>query len=157
MDPILKLLIILFPIVSISIVGEYFPVQRLNYKPRFQPPDWVFGVVWTYVTLAFGYITSQAFSGNIPLEKQHYVLLMYFNILFLLNYWLVVNSKKEYKTGFYVLLGSLFLSVIYVVYLSSIFTEYKASGYKLVLGLLPLPFWLGIATSLNACIYDNYG
>ena len=49
--------LIYLPFLTIFLIGIVIPVGDLPYKPVFQPPNQVFGLVWTYVTISFGYIS----------------------------------------------------------------------------------------------------
>ena len=51
----LQAFISFLPRVSISIFGKLFPIKQ-SYKPIFQPPDWVFPIIWSYNTLSLGFI-----------------------------------------------------------------------------------------------------
>jgi tryptophan-rich sensory protein len=142
-----KLLISILPILSIFILGIFFPADKQPYRPIFQPPNLVFPIIWTYITLAFGILTSYSLDKVI-----HKIVLLgfYFVILSLLNIWLVLNSNEKYQEAFYLLVSTSYLSVLYLMYLS----YEKISG---VLFLVPLPFWLILASCLNGVIYDREG
>lgn len=140
------LIIGLIPLVSIFLVGRYFPPSSTSYQPIFQPPGWVFAVVWTYVTLALGGVSVQALRH---VDSSWVIAIFYSLFLLTLNGWLVVNYYQYYKEGFYLLISTCFLAIIYQMYL----------GWKRVPSsflLLPFPFWLVIASCLNATIYDHY-
>ena len=135
----------LLPIISISVFGYVFPAGQQNYRPVFQPPNWVFPIVWTYVSLALGLITAIA----LETVSGPYVPLFYSSILIGLLAWLPINYYKYYQTAFIVLILLSFLSISYITYLS----------YQRVMeciALLPLPFWLVIASCLNGVIYDYF-
>ena len=166
--------IILLPIVSIFLTGLKYPVKDQIIKPVFQPPTWAFSLVWTYITLALGFITNMFYSkikeysnpsGNWPglltnmvnyntiYIERFIIMLFYFTILILLNGWLVFNYIKSYDVSFYVLVASCFISIMYVCYLCYI--SHGINNSYLVIFLLPLPFWLCVASCLNGVIYQE--
>ena len=165
--------IVLLPIVSIFVTGLKYPVKEQIIKPVFQPPDWAFSIVWTYITLALGFITNMFYNKvkaqTISTTKwpglltnmvttrtfvleRFIIMSFYFTILILLNSWLVFNYNKSYETSFYVLVSSCFISIMYVCYLC--FISYSIDNRYLVVFLLPLPFWLCVASCLNGVIYQ---
>ncbi len=165
--------IVLLPIVSIFITGIKYPVKQQIIKPVFQPPDWVFSVVWTYITLALGFITNMFYKKvntitistsnwpglltNMVINKTFVlerviIMCFYFIILLLLNSWLVLNYNDSYEASFYVLVFSCFISIMYVCYLCYI--SYGVDDRFQVVFLLPLPFWLCIASCLNGVVYQ---
>ena len=132
------------PLISIFLVGYYFPPSKTEYQPVFQPPSVVFSIVWTYVTLALGGVTVTAL-----LRSASSVLIFYFLLLLALNGWLVLNYFHYYRESFYLLLLTSFIAIVYQFYLA-----YLKIPYSFL--LLPLPFWLVLATALNGSIYDYY-
>lgn len=144
-DTIKQVIIIFLPIFSIFIVGYYYPPSTIDYTPVFQPPSPVFSIVWTYVTLALGLITNYALKR---VDNKGSILLFYSILIVALNGWLILNDNKDYKLGFYVLLFTCFMSILYQTFLG--FHQIKPSVL-----LLPLSFWLVIATALNGTIYDH--
>lgn len=141
----ITLFIALLPITSIFSLGYFFPAGRQVYKPVFQPPSWVFGLVWTIVSLAFGFTTAIALD---KMTHHAYIYVFYTTILLGLLAWLPLNSYKQYGISFYLLVGLSYLSLCYVAYLS----------YQRVMewiALLPLSFWLIFASCLNGVIYNN--
>ena len=146
MDNIIKIL----PIVSIFLTGMYFPVGKPLIRPVFQPPNWVFGTVWTYIALTLGYVTYNILNEKTKYNVRKNILILYFTILLMLNGWLVLNYYNLYSESFWLLVISCFISIIYVVYLKSL----NNNSSNLVWLLLPLPFWLVLASCLNGVTYD---
>ena len=172
-DCLFQTCIVLLPIVSIFLTGIKYPVKQEITKPVFQPPDWVFSVVWTYITLALGFITNMFYkkvkaqtisTGNWPglltnmviiktfVFERIIIMSFYFIILVLLNSWLVLNYNDSYEASFYILVSSCFISIMYVCYLC--YMSYGINNRYLVFFLLPLPFWLCVASCLNGVIYQ---
>ena len=139
------IIIAILPIISIFVTGIYYPANNQPYHPIFQPPNYVFPITWTYITLAFGIISSYAL---VTIKNRYGIFFLYFYILLSLNIWLVINYQKKYRDGFYLLLTTSFISIIYLILLAF-------HNLKMTLFLLPLPFWLITATCLNAVIYDK--
>ena len=69
----------------------------------------------------------------------------------MLNLWLIINHYKKYGYGFSILVTTCYISVIYLLFLS--INSSKSHSGKIVY-LLPLVFWLVLASCLNGVIYD---
>lgn len=144
-------IITFLPFLSIFITGIFYPVGIYNHRPVFQPPNWFFGVAWTYITLSLGFITNNIIQQKINDNVKKNILFLFILILFLLNGWLILNYYNLYKESFWLLVISCFTSIVYIIYLSSL-NNYNSKN--LVWFLLPLPFWLVLASCLNGVIYD---
>lgn len=140
-------LITILPIISIFSLGALFPPSDTAYTPVFQPPGWVFGMVWTYVSLALGAVST--FAVHTYGDHTLVTLTFYALILFGLLVWLPINHYGNYGVGYELLLCTTFLATGYIGYLGVLGVRWP------VVALLPLPFWLVIATSLNGVIYDR--
>ena len=106
------ILISLLPMVSIFSLSYFFPAGKQEHTPVFQPPGWIFGVVWTVVSLVFGTVSAVAFDR---LSDRTYIYLFYIGILTGLLAWLPLNSHKYYMTTFYLLVVLSYVSVGYIV------------------------------------------
>ena len=144
MTPFSNILIILLPLLSITIIGKFFPANNQPYHPVFQPPNWVFPVIWTYITITFGLVTYDALNKT---SQKDIVLLLYSMILICLNGWLIINSNKNYKRAFYILVSTSVLTTIYLIFIS----QWTHSVYALI----PMCIWLVLASALNGVIYDR--
>ena len=127
------------PIIAVFAAGRLFPMPRDTRETRapFQPPSWVFGPMWTYLTLALGIVTANSM-------KQPYVLPFYFLLIAGLVGWLVLYHYRRTTESFWLLVVTTYLAISYVIHLSR--CRVKAVW---VAALLPLPFWLVLATALN--------
>ena len=140
-----KFIMGILPIISIFVTGQFYPADNQPYRPVFQPPNWVFPVIWSYITLSFG------LTNVIALDKVNNPFILvtfYLVILFMLNFWLYLNSENLFKTGFYWLLITAYISVLYLCFLVN-------QKFNLWYFNIPLSFWLIIASCLNAVIYDR--
>ena len=149
------ILLMLLPFFSVSLVQYLYPMNMKQIKPVFQPPNWFFSVIWTYILLSLGIISVKIFKIKMSNKKFNRLLALYLCILGLLNMWLIINHFRLYKAGFWTLIVTTFISIIYLIQLGM--TAKNKFNPKLVWLLLPLPFWLVLASSLNAVIYDYYG
>ena len=145
--------IVFLPFFAISICGYFFPVSKNKSKPVFQPPDWFFGIIWTYITLSLGIVTNKFINcTKIKINDKKNILKQYLLLLYLLCYWLYLNYHKLEGVSFYLLVITCYLSIVYLIYLSEVSSNRLK---KIVWYLLPLPFWLVLACCLNGVIYNN--
>ena len=93
-----KLVMGFLPIISIFVVGQFFPADNQPYRPVFQPPNWVFPVIWTYITLSFGFTSVNTLD---KVSNPTILIAFYLIILFMLNFWLYLNSENMFRTAFY--------------------------------------------------------
>lgn len=136
------------PLVSVFLVGAVYPPSETVIVPVFQPPNWVFPVAWTYITLALGYVTS--YYQNIVEANQRTVIFAFYSVILSgLIGWLPINYYKYYKVGLATLVATCWASITYLVYLASL-----GSSNQVWL-LLPLPFWLVVACCLNGVVLQE--
>lgn len=140
----------LFPICSIFAFGRLFEMPKNNIQAVFQPPGWVFGIVWTYLTLALGGVSAYALKTIRTKKAKQIIWIMYLVIMFGLLAWLPLYSEKNYSACFWLLIATTYASILYVWYLG-----YSHIRPLLVAALFPLPFWLVIASCLNGVTYNS--
>ena len=154
--------IAILPTLSIFLVGRLFPMDpkesRPDNKPPFQPPSYVFGIVWTYLTIALGAVTayvlhSSASTGNkrnVNATFKPTIVLLFFSLLGCLNGWLPLFYYKRYAECFWLLVFTTYLSVAYLVTLA-----YARINPIAIAALAPLSMWLVLATALNGTKYTS--
>ena len=132
-------LVFLLAPVTLFIFGRLFPVTQST-KILFQPPSWVFGVVWSIISILLGFI-----SAKLLWDSSNYVhLTLYFTILLLWCAWIIANHKrKKAMTLLFLILSGLFV-VGYVMYLS----YFKYVIFSVLLLVISVS-WLLFASAMN--------
>jgi benzodiazapine receptor len=110
-------------------------------KPFWQPPDYVFGPVWTflYLTMAGSLITAINNREEIPL-----IAFGLFSIQLALNvFWPPIFDRSDYLLAFVLLLVMVSATLTYALLV------FKASPISTYL-IIPYLLWISFATSINA-------
>ena len=112
MDP--KYFLILIPIIAVYTTGYYFPVRDYEEKKiKFQPPAYVFGIVWPILLTLIG------ISWYMRPELS-----LYYGILtFLLSIWMILYTYSK-KIAFI----DIIVTIIFTLYLISIKTKSKKNN-----------------------------
>lgn len=145
------ILCILFPLLVGSVSGiatasgvnNWF--QNLN-KPGFNPPNYLFGPVWTILYILMGisfYMVLQT-----PNSKSKKFAIVIFFVQLLLNFcWSFIFFK-------YHLIGAAFIDII-LIWLSIICMIYAFSKINKSAAYLQLPYllWVSFASILNGAIW----
>ena len=146
------LLAIALPLGGGSLIG-YITALRGGFrnnklqKPSWQPPDWVFGPVWTILYIMMG-IASWLLWRALPSTARSVALALYATQLALNFAWTPVFTSGHIKTALGVLIA---LDIAVLALLGS---SYAVSGWATAL-LIPYVIWLGVATSLNVYYARN--
>lgn len=120
--------------------------QSLN-KPFFQPPNWLFGPVWTVLYILMGVsiwlISKQGFKTQIA--KQ--ALYLFITQLVLNSLWSLVYFGLQQILGAFILIIFIWIFILLtIVWFNKI---NKVAGYL----LLPYILWVSFATVLNASLW----
>ena len=126
------------PLIVIFGSNLIFPVRQDNYRPSFQPPNYVFPIMWIYISLSLGLVRGYT-------KISTYLLL---SILGLFISWTILQHFEQNAYSFSVLILVTMVSIVYVIRLS------QEIGDQ-IWYLLPLPLWLVIASVLSGVIYEN--
>ena len=130
-------LLVLAPPATLFTLGRLFPVRQ-RAPIAFQPPPWVFGVVWSVLSVLLGVVTALAYRDTPT------VLLYYVTVLALWSLWIVVNYHGRSVVSLVLLILSGLTLAFYASHLSR--TGHLVSSCLLLgLGLT----WLMCATALN--------
>ena len=137
----MKLLIIL-PLILSSI----FTYLSCNFdtipKPKFQPPGWVFSVVWTTIYLCYGYYLYLTLE-----EKNNLIFIIWgLNLLINLIWSPLFTCYKKYKLALYLIIFLLLLNYV-------LFTLTNNKYAKLC--IVPYIVWLHVAMLLNIDIINQ--
>ena len=124
------------PIICVYTVSRFFPISHIHLGTdniRFDPPKWVYPIVWSILLLLLGYSWTL---------HSHKMFTYYYHALLtlLLCIWLIVHTHRNKKIPFMVILMSIYLTK-YIIY--------KHYPHNSSYALSPLILWLWYASYLN--------
>jgi tryptophan-rich sensory protein len=144
-------------VVALMISGQLATFPNLEpwyaglVKPPFNPPNWIFGPVWTtlYVLMAFALWRILRLHTQ-PALRRRAIRLFYAQLLLnALWSWLFFAAHSP-------LLGLIDIVPQWLLILATIATFRRLDGWA-ALCLVPLALWVGFATVLNAAIWSLNG
>jgi tryptophan-rich sensory protein len=111
-------------------------------KPSWQPPGFVFGIIWPYNFIVLGFalyaIASHAKPAIVALTLTLFAATVFFALRWSYLFYLEHNFSAA---GNSLLLTTLLtLPILAITF---------ATSWKLALALLPYQIWIGVATALN--------
>ncbi len=113
-------------------------------KPAFNPPNWIFGPVWTLLYAMMSVAVWLAYNKS---KHSNKILVIYFIHLF-------INASWSYVFFYYkqIFLASFIISLIifFILYLMVLYSKYSKSSVVL---MLPYFAWSTYALYLNTTIY----
>ena len=149
---VIKLVISLLLPLSVGAVAGMFTSQAvpiwyasLN-RPSFNPPNWVFGPVWTTLYILLGISFFLIWKEN-P-SKERNLAIKVFSIQMLLNF------AWSFLFFYFNLIGVAFIEIIllWISIAAMIYLFYKIKPFAAYLNI-PYLLWVSFATILNAGYY----
>ena len=125
-----------------SVESWYMTIQR----PRWNPPNWLFGPVWTALYLMMGIACYLIWKSDHPLKKQ--LLWLYFAQLALNALWSPAFFGLENP-----LLGLVVIIPLWMLILACVIRFQKISKWASGL-MVPYLLWVSFATALNYSIWQ---
>lgn len=153
MNNTIKLVLSLLFTIGIGSLGSVFTISQIpNWyaslqKPVFNPPNWIFGPVWTILYLLMGVALYLVWKK--PISKGRNTAIAIFIIQLILNFfWSIIFFK-------YHLIGWAFIEILlmWALILFCILLFWKHSKLASFM-LIPYLFWVSFATILNAAIFQ---
>ncbi|OGC42903.1 TspO protein [candidate division WOR-3 bacterium RBG_13_43_14] len=148
----IKLIISLLVCLGSGFIGSIFTTPRIStwyttlQKPAFNPPNWLFGPVWTMLFILMGIALFIIWNkDNVPGARAAifiFAVQLIFNIL-----WSIVFFGLKSPIG-----GIFMIIILWILIVITIFFFYRQS---LVAGVLLVPYllWVSFASVLNIAIY----
>jgi len=134
--------LILIPQIASFIIQSLFPSDfSKNKKVFFQPPGFVFGIVWTLIYFLLGvylYLLIQQKEKNKHFKFMMLVFIL--NMVLNLSWTPIVNNYKKYKTGIFMIALMIFTLFLLIA------IDNKPINRTL---LVPYLSWLFVALLLN--------
>ena len=113
-------------------------------KPAFNPPNWIFGPVWTILYIMMSVAAWLAYKKS---KNSNKILTVYF-------FHLLINASWSYVFFYYkqIFIASFIISIIifFILYLMVLYSKYSKPS---VLLMLPYFAWSTFALYLNSTIY----
>lgn len=130
-------------------IGSAFTSQSINNwyltleKPSFNPPNWVFGPVWTVLYLMMAVSLYIIWNQDAAFINSKLQAFFFAAQLFLNTLWSVVFFRfRDISLGLFVILG------LWIAILATILS-FRQKSYKAALLLIPYLLWVGFAAILN--------
>ena len=152
MNNTIKLLLSILITVGIGSSGGFFTIAEIPVwyaslvKPSFNPPNWLFGPVWTTLYTLMG--ISLYLVWKQPATRARNIAIGIFAIQFTLNFFWSLLFFKQHQIGW--ALAEIILMWLFIVL--TIFHFWKQSKMASFL-LWPYLCWVSFATMLNASLY----
>jgi len=150
----LKLILSIIICQAAGLIGTIFTMDSiptwyaaLN-KPTFNPPNWLFGPVWTVLYLMMGISLFIVWKEELKNKIVKSAFIIFMIQLFLNTIWSVVFFGMQSISG-----G---LIIIVLLWLMILFTIIKFMKISRVAGILLIPYllWVSFATFLNYSIFQ---
>lgn len=117
-------------------------------KPSFNPPNWIFGPVWTFLYILMG-ISIGRFIIHTPRSLIKTVVIVLFISQLALNGWwsILFFGNKRPDFAFYEIIG------LWLIILAYIIVTYRISKTSSIL-MIPYILWISFAAILNYSIWQ---
>lgn len=123
---------------------QYLPTLR---QPSWQPPNWVFGPVWTLLYLLMGIALGNVINTAAPTGYKKSAILVFAVQLLLNFFWSIIFFK--WQSPMWALIEIIFLLV------GILWTIFKFDGISKTAAWLMVPYaaWVSFATLLTATLF----
>lgn len=144
---------LILPLVA-GFVGSIFTTPAINswyttlIKPSFNPPNWIFGPVWTFLFILMGISLYIVWTSDINKNKKRVAMVVFFGHLVLNTLWSII---------FFGLNNPFFAFVeIVILWISILITAFLFFRIKKIAGILFIPYivWVSFASVLNFSIWQ---
>lgn len=153
MNRFIKLLLLLLLPLSIGGISGYFTVSGVSSwyaelsKPSWNPPNWLFGPVWTTLYLIMGYSSFRITEKKITIARNNALLIYGFQLFF--NFWWSILFFKFH------LIGTALVEIIILwVLIVLMILKFRKIDAPAAYMNIPYLLWVSFASILTATIYS---
>lgn len=114
-------------------------------KPSFNPPNWIFGPVWTALYIMMGIAFFLVWKSNVPVKEKAYLL---FGLQLILNFFWSILFFSMHALGV-ALIEIILMWVCILLTIVSFYPISKPAAYLLI----PYLLWVSFASVLNFSIW----
>jgi tryptophan-rich sensory protein len=150
-NKLLKLLLSIILCEGVGILGSVFTIPSITTwyshlsKPAFNPPNWIFGPVWTTLYLLIGVSLYLILEKNLKKEKN--LILIVFLIQLFLNFlWSIIFFGMHLPMAAFVEIAFLWGSIVWMIVN---FWKFSKSASLI---LVPYLCWVSFAAILNLTV-----
>lgn len=155
MNKWIKLIVSIAVPVAVGVTSSLFTTPEINgwyktiNKPSWQPPNWLFGPVWTTLYIMMGIALYLIWNSNhIPARKKRHAIIVWVVQLILNFFWSFIFFN-QHQFGW--ALAEIILLWIFILLTIFAFAKIsKAAAWLLV----PYISWVSFATILTYTIYE---
>lgn len=151
-SPTQKLVISVFATVGLGSLGGVFTITEIQgwyaglNKPSFNPPNWIFGPMWTFLYILMG--ISFYLIWKLPVSIDRSKAIRLFVIQFAFNFCWSILFFSLHQTGW----AFIEIILMWIFILLTILQFRKLSMVAAIL-LIPYLLWVSFASILNASIW----
>lgn len=148
-----KLILCIIAIELVGVIGGFFTASSIPLwydsliKPSFNPPNWIFGPVWTILYITIGISLYLVWTNKAKSKKKTKFYWAFWIQLILNFFWSILFFGNQNIFG--ALIEIIFL---WMAILATIIFAYKISKPSAYL-LIPYWLWVSFATVLNFAIW----
>jgi translocator protein len=150
---IIKLVISILACFAAGGIGSIFTARSIPTwypglkKPRYTPPDGVFGPVWTTLYVLMGVSIFLIWQKGLDVDGVIPAFILFWIQLALNALWSIIFFGMKSKGG-----GVITIIVLWLLILATIITSFSVSIWASML-LIPYILWVSVATYLNVGIW----
>jgi len=151
MNKLLKLLLSIALCEGVGILGSIFTIPSITTwyihlnKPAFNPPNWIFGPVWTALYLLIGIVLYLILERKIK-NKKNIILSVFLMQLFLNLLWSIIFFGMHLPSLAFIEIAFLWGSIVWLVV-----NLWKVSRSASLI-LIPYLCWVSFAAILNLTV-----
>jgi benzodiazapine receptor len=153
MSSVIKLVISILACFAAGGIGSIFTFKVIPIwyaglkKPRYTPPNWVFGPIWTTLYILIGISVFLVWQKGLATDGVMLAFTLFWIQLAFNALWSVIFFGMKSKGG-----GVIIIIVLWLLILATIITSFQVSGWAVAL-LIPYIVWVSIASYLNIGVW----
>jgi translocator protein len=150
---ILKIVVSIVACFAAAGIGSLFTVKAIPIwyaklkKPRYTPPNWAFGPVWTALYILMGISVFLVWQKGLDTNGVLLAFIIFWVQLLLNVLWSIIFFGMKSKGG-----GVIAIIVLWLLILATMVTSFGISGWAGAL-LIPYIVWVTIASYLNIGVW----
>jgi benzodiazapine receptor len=150
---IIKLIISILASFAAAGIGSIFTFKAIPTwyrglkKPRYTPPNWAFGPVWTTLYILMGISVFLIWQKGLAANGATLAFILLWVQLALNALWSVIFFGIKSKGG-----GVITIIILWLLILATMITSFRVSGWAGAL-LIPYIVWVSIASYLNIGVW----